>query len=181
MDLNTYQPLALRTAKMFDSTNMDLVHVALGLTSEHFELMDALQKRNYDGAFEELGDALWYCALGAHVLGFQLSSIQLQAGFYNWTEDAAMANFISHVKRRAIYGKEMNQAQVEQAIGDLHVIVANLVSRIHGINYISGKTVSLGDVLKANIDKLKLRYPDKYSDEAAEARADKGGLDARVS
>ncbi len=32
-----------------------------------------------------------------------------------------------------------------------------------------------------NIAKLRERFPDAYSNEAAEARADKGGLDARVS
>jgi hypothetical protein len=33
----------------------------------------------------------------------------------------------------------------------------------------------------ANIEKLRQRYPEAYSDAAAEARADKGGADARNS
>jgi hypothetical protein len=185
MNFNEYQPLALRTAKLFPTQTEDLVHVALGLASEWHEAMTAWTKRDITGTLEELGDALWYCALGAHSLGFHLSSVNPHLGSYSIQVNEAMANFISYVKRRAIYGKTMSEQQNEQAIGDLHVIVAGLVNMIAQVNFAMGTgshlTDTLGEVLQANIDKLKLRYPDKYSDDAAEARADKGGLDARVS
>jgi NTP pyrophosphatase (non-canonical NTP hydrolase) len=41
--------------------------------------------------------------------------------------------------------------------------------------------ISMADMARGNIDKLQQRYPEKYSNDAAEARADKGGLDARTS
>jgi hypothetical protein len=41
--------------------------------------------------------------------------------------------------------------------------------------------VPVSQVLADNIAKLRERFPDAYSNEAAEARADKGGLDARNS
>ena len=39
----------------------------------------------------------------------------------------------------------------------------------------------IGGIMEANIAKLRLRYPDKFTQELAEARLDKGGLDARES
>lgn len=40
---------------------------------------------------------------------------------------------------------------------------------------------SIEELYVANIAKLQLRFPNAYSDEAAEARADKGGLSALES
>lgn len=41
--------------------------------------------------------------------------------------------------------------------------------------------VSMHQIAQQNISKLAARYPEKYSDAAAEARADKGGLGHRES
>lgn len=108
-ELNEYQMLAMRTAKNFDDNRMNLIHSALGLSSDAGEYVDAIKKHviygkelDHANAVEELGDCLWFIALACEALG-----------------------------------------------------------------------VSLRRVAAENIEKLAKRYPDKYTDAAAIARADK--------
>lgn len=98
MDLNEYQELALRTAPergrnyAFDRpvthlvgehcNNIDLMHGALGLSSEVGELCDALKKSWMHGRpldrinlVEEVGDNLWYIAFLCRALGTTLEAV----------------------------------------------------------------------------------------------------------
>ena len=98
--------------------------------------------------------ALVHCALG----------ITTEAGEY-----------ATEVKRAHIYGKPMTdemRAHMIEELGDTMWYVAYACAALD---------VKLGTVLQQNIDKLRKRFPEKFTQEAAEARADKGGLDARSS
>lgn len=107
--ISNYEEAAMRTAKDMGSVKMNLIHAALGLTSDAGEFATAIKASeiynkplDFENAIEELGDCLWFIALACKTLG-----------------------------------------------------------------------TNMGEVMGANIEKLAKRYPDKYSDEAAIARADK--------
>lgn len=81
MELRDYQYLANRTAKSLGFTD-DLHHLAHGISGEAGELCDAIKKYTIynqpldrDNLREELGDLLWYVALGASVLNEPLEII----------------------------------------------------------------------------------------------------------
>lgn len=82
---------------------------------------------------------------------------------------------MTEVKRMHQYGKamtpEIHQHIVEE-VGDLLWYVALAAEHLG---------VSLRSIAQQNIEKLALRFPDKFSGEAALARADKGGLGHRES
>jgi NTP pyrophosphatase (non-canonical NTP hydrolase) len=82
---------------------------------------------------------------------------------------------MTEVKRMHQYGKamtpEIHQHIVEE-VGDLLWYVALAAEHLG---------VSLHSIAQQNIAKLTLRFPDKFSGEAALARADKGGLGHRES
>lgn len=82
---------------------------------------------------------------------------------------------MTEVKRMHQYGKamtpEIHQHIVEE-VGDLLWYVALAAEHLG---------VSLHSIAQQNIAKLALRFPDKFSGEAALARADKGGLGHRES
>lgn len=61
-------------------------------------------------------------------------------------------------KKHFAYGKELDVVNVGEEIADIMWYVSNLC-RIKGIN--------LEEMLQRNIDKLKARYPDKFSQEKA--------------
>ena len=84
MRLNDYQTLANRTAKDLGE-NMDLMHVALGLAGEAGEFVDAVKRHliyakplDVENAAEELGDSLWFIALGAKRLGISMEDLAKQ-------------------------------------------------------------------------------------------------------
>ena len=120
MNLDHYQELANRTAKVYETTSANLIHAALGIATEGGE-------------------------------------------------------FTTEVKRHAIYEKNLTpemQAHMIEELGDLMWYIALAAHHLE---------TPLSTICRGNINKLFKRYPEKYSDLAAEGRADKDGQDARSS
>ncbi len=85
MDLNTYQDSALQTA-IYPNRGANFPYPALGLAGEAGEVADKLKKviRDNDGVLtdtvrdavaKELGDVMWYVAVLAHELDYDLNTI----------------------------------------------------------------------------------------------------------
>lgn len=69
------------------------------------------------------------------------------------------------VKKEAIYGKPLDRDNVVEELGDLEFYMQGLRDALG---------ISRDEVLAANVEKLSTRYAaGKYSDAAAQARADK--------
>ena len=86
-DFNEYETLALRTASptSTESETAMLTSAALGLSGESGEIADHVKKIVYHGhplddatrdkIAKEIGDILWYCAMGARGIGIDLAAI----------------------------------------------------------------------------------------------------------
>lgn len=72
------------------------------------------------------------------------------------------------IKSHAVYGKELDVKHLIEELGDTLWYIALAASTVG---------YSLAEVAQQNIEKLRLRYPDKYSDELAIKRLDKEGGD----
>nr|DAI22072.1 MAG TPA: NTP-PPase-like protein [Caudoviricetes sp.] len=79
MTINEYQVQAMRFA---NPKCLNIFNAALGLTGEAGEFADLVKKINFHGhtqdndhLIKELGDVLWYVALGAEVLGTDLETV----------------------------------------------------------------------------------------------------------
>lgn len=82
LSLNMYQKQAMRTAGIYDDTADKLINAALGLSGETGEISDHIKKVIFQGhsldklhLLNELGDVLWYIALGADALGYTLQDV----------------------------------------------------------------------------------------------------------
>lgn len=184
MDFETYRPLALRTAKMFPTQRENLSHAALGLITEIGEFASEVKRIAIYGKamsdemrqhmIEELGDASWYVPLALHAEGIE--------------------HFDYSGARAALAMVHIDLASIAHALNEMAGKVSGAV--LHGQGGCSLYLVSIvalievaaarlntsgGQIRAENIEKLRKRFPDKYSDAAAEARADKGGLDHRAS
>lgn len=82
MDMNSYQEKAIETA--IYPKKMAVIYPALGLAGEAGEVADKVKKIIRDGnttdefklnIAAEIGDVLWYCAVLANDLGFDLTQI----------------------------------------------------------------------------------------------------------
>lgn len=86
-----------------------------------------------------------------------------------------LGEFASEVKRMAFYEKPIDDhmlGHMREELGDIlwYVALAATATGTH-----------LSDIAEDNIAKLQLRFPEKFSAAAAEARADKDGLSHRES
>jgi NTP pyrophosphatase (non-canonical NTP hydrolase) len=79
------------------------------------------------------------------------------------------------VKRIARYGKPLDEAMHRHMLEELGDTLWYIALACETLG------TSMRSVAAMNIEKLKLRFPETYSNDAAEGRADKGGLDARES
>ena len=61
-------------------------------------------------------------------------------------------------KRKLFYGKELDVVNVKEEIGDVMWYIAILLRELD---------LDLEDVLQVNIDKLKARFPDKFTEKDA--------------
>ena len=68
------------------------------------------------------------------------------------------------IKKVWIYKKPVDVDNIKEELGDL-LFYIQMMCNVHGWK--------LDEVIKANISKLTIRYPEGYSHEAAQARADK--------
>lgn len=70
------------------------------------------------------------------------------------------------VKKAWVYGKPLDTQNIYEELGDM-LFYIQAMCNVDG--------VSLQDIMQRNIDKLRARYPEGYSNAAAVARADKKG------
>lgn len=195
MELNQYQSAAMRTAKFFGDKIEDLNHAALGIGSEAGELAEVVATAwmrlpfNVQDICKEIGDASWYSALVSHTMGWNFEDLILEPGVASdMSQMLASAvlgrnpvalslclcafggDVLTIVKAAKVYNKPIDEIMLKRKLA-LVVTTLSLLSDIHGFSYTEV-------TLETNIEKLRKRFPDAYSDEAALARADVGGTPA---
>lgn len=188
MDFQTYRELAMRTAKIFPSRRDNLRHAALGLLTEIGEFTTEVKRMAiYDKPqteemrqhmIEEIGDALWYVPLAMAFLGCdsmpdptidQLESLPDTLAESCVFMGAMAGGFCASL----LASNDFESDEVIQMLsGIVYIVDTKIAPTLH----------TDGDQIRAqNILKLRKRFPDAYSDAAAEGRADKGGLPAIAS
>jgi NTP pyrophosphatase (non-canonical NTP hydrolase) len=89
MTFQEYQEKALTTVITTGDELKDTLHWVLGLNGEAGEVAEKVKKiiRDHDGVMtdqdkqelaKELGDVLWYIAVFAHQMGYQLDDVAMQ-------------------------------------------------------------------------------------------------------
>lgn len=154
------------------------IHMLIGIYDENLEVTEALYNmaQNPDSeeakihVIEELGDLAFYLVglaqdleLAEQVLAYPLPELKMQASYH-------IMELTTMLKRHLMYQKHLEKPEVV-------VHMRQILSAIS--QFAGGAGSSLEGVLEAN--KLKLlggRYKEgKYSDEQANSRQDKSGVD----
>lgn len=153
MTIQEYQILAKRTCNDLGSLEKNLEHMTLGIISEFGELADAYKKHLAYGkpldmvnVAEEIADIVWYIANEATFEGVELVNVT-DVGYSN--------SFIYDLKEVLSWCSK-----------DYHVNVK--LMRVKSFALSLG--LSEADFYKAlenNIEKLKVRYPEKFTTENA--------------
>ena len=164
MNFAEYLPLAHRTEKMYPTMVERFVHAALGIGGEIGELF----AKDLD-LKEELGDLLWYMAILFNSSTLVVNMPSYRRGTLDFERECFVEDageLIGLVKKMHIYNQSFEKLEPE--------IQGRLDKMVQSI-YVMADCFDLdvSEIMEHNIDKLRKRYPEKYTDEAAEARADK--------
>lgn len=96
--------------------------------------------------------------------GMQLTTFQADILHAILGMSGEVGELVDGFKKHLIYNKPIDVANLREEAGDTLWYMALLFRTIN---------VDFEQIMQENIDKLKKRYPEKYTDEAAIARADK--------
>lgn len=177
MKLLEYKDLAIRTAAKGETEQQDLMHSACGLVTEVGELVDQYKrhifyKKEYDKnhLIEEVGDVMWYLALGMEVLKCDLTSYEEE----DFLEETIKALNVESVLAALVYNsasifacsfKYTSKDDQEAMWGHYMYYLKNILiglrhfCAVMNIDYEESKT--------KNIAKLKARFPQGFTEEAA--------------
>lgn len=190
MNFADYIPLAMRTCKVFPDLVRNVEHSAIGIFTESGEIASEIKRVAIYGKpltdemrahlREEIGDAAWYVAIGCNFIGIkQFSSAGNLSGNEELIDMVHSLGVAAGASCGMLMAWKLGGAKLGECIEGFREALDLAHDALVSLCKLLG--FDFGEVLDENIAKLRLRYPDKYSDEAAEARADKGGLDHRSS
>lgn len=172
LDLKEYQKLALRTKAASSTAAEDYLHTSVGLLTEAGEIIDAYKrlwfyKKELDvvNIKEEIGDILWYLALGFNALGQEFpvvvditpetDSLDIPLNFIL----GKVVRFASNPSTYALcYPKEWDTDTKNGFEYDLE----NLLGFLNVLAYRIGLT--LPEAAYLNIEKLAKRYPEGFTE-----------------
>lgn len=176
---NDYEPLKCVRA----------LHSAIGLMGELGELAGLLGApvREDKDVVDEVGDAMWYVALGCNALDIDMNQLMsnvtglgfLKPAPYNFVALVTASGLLaSEFQRWLYYGKyDVEVPGVGKCPGnrpDVPKIADHYRHIVNGLAVMIPKGYNWSDVMTANVAKLQKRYPDKYSDlRAAEENRDR--------
>lgn len=151
-----------------------LLHAAMGLVTESAEIITSESDQH---TVEELGDVMWYVTLGLDALGHSFEEVPIlsEEEFLELVPgDAAIdslvivaADILDLVKKSVFYGREIKH----ETIVSLFYLMKNIAH--YGLLFspdFENNPVILDDVIEANVKKLRARFPEKFSEDAANNR-----------
>jgi NTP pyrophosphatase (non-canonical NTP hydrolase) len=177
-----YAKFAERTLSLnfyFDSQEKrNELHGAIGLTTEAGELLEAFELpmyKRYVNIVEELGDICWYISIFERKLGVtfkhHFDNQQPHMITHSGSEDhfriaatkiaPTTTRILDLYKKTGFYGKDVDNTKLQLQCENLNRQCAFLAMSIG---------ITLEEIKLRNINKLLIRYPDKFTNELAENR-----------
>ena len=175
MNLQQYQESAKRTCPvnltgladyksdyykpLVDKLNFS--HMVMGMTSELSELQDAIEKKDKVNVGEELTDIMWYFANYCTFRNFRLDEcfrVKDESYLKNKNLIWMISEITDYSKKYQAYNKEIDRDR------ELNLLV--------GLAYMLDREyykhdLSIANCMQNNIDKLNVRYPEKFTEENA--------------
>lgn len=147
--------------------NERLLHAAMGLCTEVGELFEVESEQHL---IEEVGDVYWYLALAHDALGLDFERYEIEIDLDTWNprgespiESLSIytTDLLDMVKKQVFYGRPIDLQKAELTLFTLKAVLkAALIM----------EDIDPKAVLQANINKLTTRYPEKFTEEAANNR-----------
>lgn len=168
MEFKQFKEECKRTCASLGSRESDLSHMIMGMVSEIVELDDALKIRDTVNVGEEVADIYWYLM---NYISFRNLDINLEQTeiskyrFDSWRLVIKLSIEISKLsdltKKYIAYGRPIDELEEQELILEIDSYLQAILLR---------KGLDLGNILQNNIDKLKIRFPEKFNENEANNR-----------
>lgn len=167
MEIKEYQAQAKRTCPSLGSEKLDLAHMVLGIHSELAEWFDAEDKEDKINIAEELIDQIWYLSNYCTFRNINLQELfdktvnndeflsqEWQFVKLEWFT----SNLQDLIKKYIAYNKPIDSEKEFLYLGGIFTVI---------FNEFVGNGITFEEGLERNIAKLKARFPDRFTEEAA--------------
>lgn len=158
MTYKEYQENSGRTCADLNNLKLNLAHMIIGLYSEQNEVDSAAKNFDLVNYGEELTDQNWYLANYCTFRNLLFETVYTNMFENNFTLEQNFSKLADIVKKYIVYNKEID-TNYEMHL--LNSIAFGLYEK-----YITND-LDIKKCLQNNIDKLRIRFPDKYSDQLA--------------
>lgn len=156
MNLAEYQVQAKRTCPSLGSEKLDHTHMRLGMITEIAEIADIFKKHiaykkpiDFVHLKEEIGDVFWYIVNMATFEKEELI-VNYSGGTYISTEDEKWEYVLEDFLVGLYYNEDCNTTRIMRMI-----------------DFCKAWNINFEECLDLNIAKLKVRFPDKFTEENA--------------
>lgn len=160
MTIREYQKEAFRTCAQLESDKLNLSHMVLGVCAEWSEFTEAVKKADNINCIEELVDMIWFIAGYCTFREYDLQDLTNEES-HKYSFHECLSRLQDKVKKYVAYNKTIDTEEEQK-------LIANLMSLTLAMLKIYTKDVS--QALQNNIDKLRVRFPDKFSEDKANSR-----------
>lgn len=153
MQIDNYQIESKRTCPSLGSDKLDLSHMVLGILSEFEECINCTDDVNKS---EECSDIMWYISNYCTFREWDLDDLWKNKNPNGNSFIVNVSILQDIVKKFIAYNKKID---VEKEYDILTGLISNVYDMYDGIDYEKS--------LENNINKLKVRFPEKFTEENA--------------
>jgi Predicted pyrophosphatase len=169
MELNKYQQLAMRTRFNDKPLSLEFLYASIGLAGETAEVLECFESgfiTNYHELREELGDVTWYISYFCTLMNMDMSSLQsvdIEPSHYHLLKGLPI-----YVGNLCDQEKKVYFHKHKRDCCNSRIWLAYILDNVR----IMCKTYNMDFdlILHENIEKLKRRYPDGFSEEHSQKR-----------
>lgn len=161
MILKEYQKQAKRTCAPLDSVKLDLAHMVIGINTEIVELEEAVNNSDFVNIQEEVSDIIWYLANYCTFRNYNLKDLHISDSLTFVTINnlyGKVSLLQDLVKKFVAYNKEIDDEKELPLLKEIFYICRM---------FLIGYSLNLDKGLENNINKLKVRFPEKFTEENA--------------
>lgn len=159
MNIKEYQQNVLRTMPDLGSLLLNSIHMTLGIGTEITEeLVLALDKKDKVNVSEELADAQWYICNYATLYNIEIADVkknepEIELGLF-----VLVGRIQDYDKKELAYGKQTTLKERKKTLRTL----------LSAVEYIADvNQIDMDEARQKVINKLMLRFPDKFDSEKA--------------
>lgn len=148
-----------------------MLHGIVGISTEMGEVSEAYERTNIDyvNVAEELGDAFWYTAVLLDELNIErvhlTEGLSIEMRSIPKSLISQAADMLDKTKKTMFYGKEYDKAVLADQVTRFYASLCYAVEGLKG-----ELDVTKEKVWTINLNKLKIRYPEKFNLNDAEVR-----------